>query len=99
MYNPAAAGARAPRRRPRMSPLERSEAVRHVQEVLADVLNLAEPPRLEARLVEDLGAESVDVLTLLFEFEERLGTRLPDEQVASLVTVGDLVDRLLAAGA
>jgi acyl carrier protein len=49
--------------------------------------------------VEDLGAESVDVLTLLFEFEERLGTRLPDEQVAGLVTVGDLVDRLLAAGA
>ena len=82
-----------------MSPLERSEAVRHVQEVLADVLNLSEPPRLEARLVEGLGAESVDVLTLLFEFEERLGTRLPDEQVAGLVTVADLVDRLVAAGA
>jgi acyl carrier protein len=41
----------------------------------------------------------VDVLTILFEFEERLGRRLPDEQVAELETVGDLVDRLLAAGA
>lgn len=82
-----------------MSQLDRSEAVRQVQEVLADVLNLARPPRLEDRLVEDLGAESVDVLTLLFEFEERLGRRLPDEQVAGLVTVADLVDRLLATGA
>jgi acyl carrier protein len=81
-----------------MSDLDRSDAVRHVQEVLADVLNLSGPPRLEDRLVEDLGAESVDVLTLLFEFEERLGRRLPDEQVAGLVTVGDLVDCLLAAG-
>ena len=81
-----------------MSELDRSDAVRHVQEVLADVLNLSGLPRLEDRLVEDLGAESVDILTLLFEFEERLGRRLPDEQVASLVTVGDIVDRLLAAG-
>jgi acyl carrier protein len=81
-----------------MSELDRSDAVRHVQEVLADVLNLSGPPRLEDRLVEDLGAESVDVLTLLFEFEERLGRRLPDEQVASLVTVGDLVDLLAAGG-
>ena len=81
-----------------MSQLDRSDAVRHVQEVLSDVLNLSQPPRLEDRLVEDLGAESVDVLTLLFEFEERLGRRLPDEQMAGLVTVGDLVDRLLAAG-
>ena len=80
------------------SQLDRTETVRHVQEVLTDVLNLSGPPRLEDRLVEDLGAESVDVLSLLFEFEERLGRRLPDEQVAGLVTVGDLVDRLLAAG-
>ena len=82
-----------------MSQLDRSEAIRHVQEILADVLNLSGPPRLEDRLVEDLGAESVDVLALLFEFEEKLGRRLSDEQVAQLKTVGDIVDRLLATGA
>ena len=60
-----------------MTELDRSEALRHVQEVLSDVLNLARPPRLEDRLIEDLGAESVDVLTLLFEFEERLGGASP----------------------
>jgi acyl carrier protein len=81
-----------------MPPLDRHEVVRHVQEVLAEVLNLDAPPALEARLVEDLGAQSVDVLALLFEFEERLGRRLPDEDVARLATVGDIVDRLLVAG-
>jgi acyl carrier protein len=81
-----------------MPPLDRHEAIRHVQEVLAEVLDLDAPPGLDARLIEDLGAESVDVLALLFEFEERLGRRLPDEDVARLATVGDLVDRLLVAG-
>jgi acyl carrier protein len=81
-----------------MPSLDRSEAVRHVQEVLAEVLNLDAPPALEARLVEDLGAQSVDVLALLFEFEERLGRRLADDDVARLATVGDIVDRLLVAG-
>jgi acyl carrier protein len=70
-----------------------------VQDVLRDVLNLDRAPAPEDRLVEDLGAESVDVISLLFEFEERLGRRIPDSEVASLVTVGDIVDRVLAAPA
>ena len=70
-----------------------------MQDILRDVLNLDRPPAAEDRLVEDLGAESVDVISLLFEFEERLGRRIPDSEVASLVTVGDIVDRVLAAPA
>jgi acyl carrier protein len=70
-----------------------------VQEVLRDVLNLDRTPAPEERLVEDLGAESVDVISLLFEFEERLGRRIPDSEVGSLATVADIVDSVLMAPA
>ena len=80
-----------------MADLDRDQVLQQVQEVLVDVLNLDRPPRPEERLVEDLGAESVDVISLLFEFEERLGRRIPDEQVASLATVADVVAQVLAA--
>ena len=80
-----------------MADLDRNQALQQVQEVLVDVLNLDKTPAPEARLVEDLGAESVDVISLLFEFEERLGRRIPDEVVSRLATVGDIVDQVMAA--
>jgi acyl carrier protein len=80
-----------------MAELDREEALKQVQDVLKDVLNLDRVPRPEEKLIEDLGAESVDVISLLFEFEERLGRRIPDEDVAKLVTVDDIVACVLAA--
>jgi acyl carrier protein len=80
-----------------MIELDRESALRQVQEVLMDVLNLDRPPHAEDRLVEDLGAESVDVISLLFEFEERLGRRIPDEDVSQLTTVDDIVARVMVA--
>ena len=68
-----------------------------MQEVLRDVLNLERTPQPEDRLVEDLGAESVDVISLLFEFEERLGRRIPDAEIGGLATVADVVERVLMA--
>ncbi len=80
-----------------MADLDRDQALQQVQEVLVDVLNLDHTPGPEARLVEDLGAESVDVISLLFEFEERLGRRIPDEVVPRLTTVADIVEQVVAA--
>jgi acyl carrier protein len=80
-----------------MAELDRDRVLQQVQEVLMDVLNLDRTPRLEDRLVEDLGAESVDVISLLFEFEERLGRRIPDEEVPQLATVADIVERVVTA--
>jgi len=80
-----------------METLDRDHALRQVQEVLMDVLNLDQPPAPDMRLVEDLGAESLDVISLLFEFEERLGRRIPDAEVGALATVADVVARVLSA--
>jgi acyl carrier protein len=80
-----------------MDEIDREKALREVQEVLKDVLNLDHLPRAEDHLVEDLGAESVDLISLLFELEERLGRRIPDAEVAQLTTVDDIVARMLLA--
>lgn len=80
-----------------MGEMDRERALREVQEVLKDVLNLDRLPQPEDHLVEDLGAESVDLISLLFELEERLGRRIPDAEVAQLSTVDDIVARMLVA--
>lgn len=47
--------------------------------------------KLETRLVEDLGADSLDVVELIMTFEDEFGVALPDEDVAKMKTVGDII--------
>lgn len=46
---------------------------------------------LKTNLVEDLGADSLDVVELIMTFEDEFGVTLPDEDVAKMKTVGDVV--------
>lgn len=46
---------------------------------------------MNARVLEDLGADSLDVIELTIAMEEDLGIDIPDEQVDDIVTVGDIV--------
>jgi acyl carrier protein len=52
----------------------------------------AEPAALRAedRLREDLGADSLDLVELIYDFEEAFATRIPDEQAVDIRTVGDV---------
>lgn len=47
--------------------------------------------KLESKLVEDLGADSLDVVELVMAFEDEFGISLPDEDMVKLKTVGDVV--------
>ena len=47
---------------------------------------------MESRLVEDLGADSLDVVELIMSFEDEFGITLPDEDIAAMKTVGDVVN-------
>lgn len=80
-----------------MPTLDRQYVTRQVQEILAEILALDETPSRGDRLVEDLGAESVDVLTLVFEFEETFDRGIDDEALTRLRTVDDIVDAVLEA--
>ena len=48
--------------------------------------------KLTTNLVEDLGADSLDVVELVMTFEDEFGVSLPDEDVSKMRTVQDVVD-------
>ena len=45
----------------------------------------------EASLIEDLGADSLDIVELVMAFEEEFGQEIPDEDTEKIRTVGDVV--------
>ena len=46
----------------------------------------------EAKVVEDLGADSLDAVELVMAVEEEFGIEVPDDQAENLSTVGAIVD-------
>ncbi|MCS7171050.1 MAG: acyl carrier protein [Aquificaceae bacterium] len=66
-----------------------------IKEIIADQLGV-EVDKLNpgARFVEDLGADSLDVVELVMAFEEEFGIEIPDEDAEKIRTVGDVVDYL-----
>lgn len=46
----------------------------------------------DTKIVEDLGADSLDVVELLMALEDEFGISLPDEVAKELSTVGDIVE-------
>ena len=51
---------------------------------------------LDSRIKEDLGADSLDVLQMLMTIEEEKGIVIPDEELTTFETVGDIVKYLEA---
>ena len=46
----------------------------------------------EASFVEDLGADSLDTVELVMEFEDEFDTTIPDEEAEKIQTVGAAID-------
>ena len=51
----------------------------------------AEKVTLDARLVEDLGADSANVMVLIMEVEDQFGIMVEDDAIMTLKTVEDVV--------
>ncbi len=47
--------------------------------------------KLESRLIEDLGADSLDIVELLMMLEDEYGITIPDQDAMKLSTIGDIV--------
>ncbi len=63
-----------------------------VKEIVADELSVdAAIVTPQARFVEDLGADSLDVVELVMRFEEEFEIEIPDEDAEKITTVGDAV--------
>jgi len=63
-----------------------------VKEIVVEQLN-ANPDEVkeESRFVEDLGADSLDVVELVMALEEKFDIEIPDEEAENIATVGDAV--------
>lgn len=48
----------------------------------------------ESKIVEDLGADSLDVVELLMTLEDETGKTIPDDEVTQIKTVGEIVEVL-----
>lgn len=66
-----------------------------VQAMLANALGVsADKITPDARIIEDLGADSLDVVELLSRLEDEYGITIPEDDVENLKTVGDIVTEL-----
>ena len=66
-----------------------------IQAMLAEALNLPlEKVTADAKIVDDLGADSLDVVELLSRLEDEYGVMIPDEEVENLVTVADVAAQI-----
>ncbi|MGN0642694.1 MAG: acyl carrier protein [Huintestinicola sp.] len=63
-----------------------------VKEIVADQLDVeAEKVVASANIQDDLGADSLDVVDLVMSLEEEFDIEIPDEAVANIKTIGDIV--------
>jgi acyl carrier protein len=63
-----------------------------VKGIVVEQLGVAEEEvTTEASFVDDLGADSLDVVELVMALEEEFGVEIPDEHAEKIVTVGEAV--------
>lgn len=68
-----------------------------VKEIIVQQLGVdADKVALEASFVDDLGADSLDVVELVMAFEDEFGVEIPDEAAEKIATVKDAVTFLTA---
>jgi acyl carrier protein len=66
-----------------------------IKEIIADQLGVEiEKLKDDANFVQDLGADSLDVVELVMAFEEEFGIEIPDEDAEKIRTVGDVINYL-----
>jgi acyl carrier protein len=71
------------------------DVVAKVKEIIVQQLGVdAEKVSPEASFVDDLGADSLDVVELVMAFEEEFGVEIPDESAEKIATVKDAIEFL-----
>ncbi len=69
-----------------------------VIEIIADQLAIHEDDiKADSRFVDELGADSLDIVELIMEMEEEFDIEIPDEDVEKMLTVKDVCDYIVAA--
>ncbi len=68
-----------------------------IKEIIVDQLGVDEEDvKLEASFIDDLGADSLDIVELIMALEEEFDMEIPDEEAEKISTVGNVVDYIKA---
>ena len=74
-----------------------SEVAEKVKAIIVDKLGVDEADVVEtASFTNDLGADSLDTVELIMEFEKEFGVSIPDEEAQKITTVGDAISHVEA---
>ena len=69
------------------------EVFEKVKEIIVEQLGVAETSvTMEASFIDDLGADSLDIVELVMALEEEFDMEIPDADAEKVATVGDVVD-------
>jgi acyl carrier protein len=69
------------------------EVFEKIKEIITELLDVDDDKiTLDARFREDLEADSLDLVELIMEFEERFGGEISDEDAQKITTVGEAVN-------
>ncbi|HEG2581616.1 TPA: acyl carrier protein [Campylobacter lari] len=64
-----------------------------VKKVVVEQLNVDEDAvKMESKIIEDLGADSLDVVELVMALEEKFDVEIPDSDAEKLVKIEDVVN-------
>ncbi len=70
-----------------------SELEEKVIQLVMEQLDVTrEQCKLEASFIDDLGADSLDLVELIMEMEEKFGVEIADEELEKIRTIQDVVD-------
>ena len=76
----------------------RDEIAGTVREIFQSTLKV-EPDKLtdEARLQDDLSLDSLDMVEVVYELEDRFDVQIPEDKIAEIRTFGEVIDGLHGA--
>ena len=70
-----------------------TETLNRVMEIVVDKLGVEQNKVTEkAKFIDDLGADSLDTVELIMEFEDEFGIEIPDEDAENILSVKEAVE-------
>ena len=78
--------------------LSKTEVLAGLAEIVNDETGIAtEAVQLDKSFTDDLDIDSISMMTIVVNAEDKFGVKIPDEEVKNLVTVGDAVNFITSA--
>jgi len=65
-----------------------------IREVVASRLSISDLSKIkeESSFIDDLGADSLDIVELIMQLEDEFGVDIPDDEAEKILTIGDAVN-------